>query len=320
MLVLNYTTRKECETLDAYDGTSQVFVLCEKTDVPALCATFNLDETTAIPRASIDESVHFTAHKNYDYASLIYADASSGSVITQEINVYISHKFFILAIPQNASGTTKEIETQILEYAKSLMQNEHDTEECITGHFNQMLFIVLNALIAYYSTTLEQLEDTMHSLIEQVTQDTKDSNLQTAQSLRKALYYYKKILRSYSYLGLQILCNENDVIQGEKLHLFRSADTRFRNLYNFAENVYELNTELLNAYDGKTAQRTNNIVNRLTAITFIFAPLGLMADIFGMNFAVMPGMQYPWAYPLALASMLCIGIVLYNIMKRQKWF
>ena len=50
----------------------------------------------------------------------------------------------------------------------------------------------------------------------------------------------------------------------------------------------------------------------------IFAP-SLVAGIYGMNFAYMPELNWPWGYPFAIALMLGFAVALYGIFKRRGW-
>lgn len=66
--------------------------------------------------------------------------------------------------------------------------------------------------------------------------------------------------------------------------------------------------------------RTNDIMRALTAITAVFLPLHLIAGIFGMNFSVMPGLELPYGFWLALTGMLLIASVLMVYFVRHDYF
>ncbi|TYL53810.1 magnesium and cobalt transport protein CorA [Agromyces mariniharenae] len=50
----------------------------------------------------------------------------------------------------------------------------------------------------------------------------------------------------------------------------------------------------------------------------IFAP-SLIAAVYGMNFAYMPELDWPWGYPFAVALMLGFAAGLYAVFKRRGW-
>ena len=81
------------------------------------------------------------------------------------------------------------------------------------------------------------------------------------------------------------------------------------------------------------AQRQNTEITRLSEASYdqneqvkrisswaaiLFAPT-LIASIYGMNFEVMPELEWAAGYPFALVLMLLLGVGLYAIFKRRGW-
>jgi Mg2+ and Co2+ transporter CorA len=59
-----------------------------------------------------------------------------------------------------------------------------------------------------------------------------------------------------------------------------------------------------------TAHRTNQIMRMLTVITAVFAPLTLIAGLWGMNFERIPGAQHPHGFVLMIATMAVLAMML----------
>jgi len=319
MIVMDYTEKKEYSQdsfPDACKNSNDLFIFCKPSDVIRFFSLFDLDESTVIDCMDIDESVRFTAFNGYDFASLVHAELKDDEVFFKELNLYISRKYMILVIPEHDSKKLTTLEEKILETARGFLNgNSYNAIES----FNQLLFIFFNTLIAHFSDMLELLEDKMQALSEDITRQIEDDHFEEIQDLRSMAYTLKKVLRSFSYIGLQILCNENDFIIKKKLFLFRNLDTRFRKLYDFSENVYGLSTELLNTYDSKITQKTNDVINKLAFVTLFFGPLTVITGIYGMNFEHMPELDSPLGYPLTIIAMIVISFGIYLIMKKKKW-
>ena len=58
----------------------------------------------------------------------------------------------------------------------------------------------------------------------------------------------------------------------------------------------------------------------LTILTSIFAPLTLIAGIYGMNFEVMPELHLRYGYFVVLALMAVVAIVQTYWLWRRGWF
>ena len=63
-------------------------------------------------------------------------------------------------------------------------------------------------------------------------------------------------------------------------------------------------------YDAHQQDLMNRRLSRLTVISAIFLPLTLIAGIYGMNFDVMPELHIGIAYPLTLAAMIGISLIM----------
>jgi magnesium transporter len=69
----------------------------------------------------------------------------------------------------------------------------------------------------------------------------------------------------------------------------------------------------------ESSYRQNEEVKRISSwAAILFAPT-LVASIYGMNFRVMPELDWPFGYPYALGLMLAMGVVLYLTFKHNKW-
>jgi magnesium transporter len=58
----------------------------------------------------------------------------------------------------------------------------------------------------------------------------------------------------------------------------------------------------------------------LTVLSAVFLPLTLIAGIYGMNFEVMPELGYRFAYPLAIGSMVVLGLGMIAYFRSRGWF
>ncbi|MNV98093.1 Magnesium transport protein CorA [compost metagenome] len=64
----------------------------------------------------------------------------------------------------------------------------------------------------------------------------------------------------------------------------------------------------------------NSIMKTLTVITTVFMPLTLIAGIYGMNFRVMPELDWAYGYPVILLLMLVLGTGMFRWFRRSGWF
>jgi magnesium transporter len=74
----------------------------------------------------------------------------------------------------------------------------------------------------------------------------------------------------------------------------------------------------LNNYMSMVAHQTNQVMGKLTIVSFIFLPLTFLCGIWGMNFQVMPELQWEYGYLVFWGAVLGIVVGLVAFMKRIK--
>jgi magnesium transporter len=290
---------------------SELFVLCRSAEVPVLQSVFGFDENTVLDCSDLDESVRYASFEGYDFISVVHMEIARDDFLLREINLYISKHYLVLVLPNHDSPKLSLLEASMLSAA--------DTAAERPGRVNRLYFLLFHSLLSAASDMLEVLEDQMEALLEEIMENADEKQLTEIARLRKMAYTAKKLLRALSYLGEQILMDENGLLDKKQGRYFRNVDTRFKKLYDFAESLYELGGELLYTYDSKLTMKTNDTVNKLTLITLFFAPLTVITGVYGMNFEIMPELSWSFGYPLVLFSMAGISAVLYWILKKKKW-
>jgi magnesium transporter len=64
----------------------------------------------------------------------------------------------------------------------------------------------------------------------------------------------------------------------------------------------------------------NQVMKTLTILTSIFAPLTMIAGVYGMNFEVMPELNLPYGYFMVLGLMVVVAALQTYWLWRRGWF
>jgi magnesium transporter len=76
---------------------------------------------------------------------------------------------------------------------------------------------------------------------------------------------------------------------------------------------------LLDSTLGRINLAQNDIIKLFSVIAVIFMPPTVIASIYGMNFKVMPELDWRWGYPLAIMLMAFAAIAPYLFFRWKKW-
>lgn len=90
-------------------------------------------------------------------------------------------------------------------------------------------------------------------------------------------------------------------------------------LINHADFSFERLEFLQDTFMGLINIEQNKIIKMFTVLSVIFMPPTLIASVYGMNFALMPELQWDYGYIFAIALMLLsVGLTLF-FFKRKRW-
>jgi magnesium transporter len=76
---------------------------------------------------------------------------------------------------------------------------------------------------------------------------------------------------------------------------------------------------LLDATLGFINLAQNDIIKLFSVLAVIFMPPTMIASIYGMNFKIMPELEWPWGYPAALILMVLVAVGPYVFFRWKKW-
>ena len=110
-------------------------------------------------------------------------------------------------------------------------------------------------------------------------------------------------------LGLAHAEARSLALSGERAHRLREDALSLR----------EYLLQIRELYQAQIGIRQNEIMKSLTVVTTIFLPLSLLAGWYGMNFAGMPELTWPWGYPLIILVSLAIVALCIWYFRRKKF-
>jgi magnesium transporter len=106
------------------------------------------------------------------------------------------------------------------------------------------------------------------------------------------------------------------------------ADTRvyLRDVYDHIVQILEtvehdrdMLAGLMDLALARENRRMSEVMKVLTMIATVFIPLTFIAGVYGMNFAHMPELHWPWAYPAVLGLMLLLALGMLVYFRKKDW-
>ncbi|MFV0417623.1 MAG: CorA family divalent cation transporter [Dysgonomonas sp.] len=186
---------------------------------------------------------------------------------------------------------------------------------------NYLLYVLLSAVNVTNLNTLMSIEDKLSDVEDLLIQ--RKGSIDILKFLHECRVNYMHIKRSVIALREEynnLLRNSNNLIEEENIVYFNEFDDRMRTTLAELSSFHESLTSLLDLYYNNNNMRMNEIIKRLTIVSTIFIPLTFMVGVWGMNFKLMPELDWKYGYLASWLILALIALFTYLWMRKQKWF
>ena len=213
--------------------------------------------------------------------------------------------------------TFQEKDGDVFDVIRDNMNNRNGRLRKFKGDY--LLYRLIDIIVDNYYIVTNKIEENLELIEETLLQDApvgiSERILAEKKNmivLRRSILPLREEMRKLKQRGAQLI-EENtygflDDVFDHLMHLSQSL-----------ESSRELITSLMELQMAVNANRMNNVMKTLTILAAIFMPLTFIAGIYGMNFRLMPELDWPWGYPLVLAVMVLVAGFMLLYMKRRKW-
>jgi magnesium transporter len=103
----------------------------------------------------------------------------------------------------------------------------------------------------------------------------------------------------------------------EKLNSIKETSERFQYL---AEELEITAQNIVSLHISIASHRTSEVMRTLAIFSVFFMPLTFIVGIYGMNFTIMPELNWKYGYPSVLLFMIIMSICLYLWFKKKGWY
>lgn len=316
MHILNLNKYKYLDKFeyDFYNLNDYYLILSTPCELNKIKSILNIDEITFNKCLNFDESIKLDLLDNYDFLSLNIFEVKDNKTIVSEINICLANNYILV---------TSNEETYIYNYVRSLMKDNYILDKTPNISLFKINYLILKEIVVNSFESLEKIEDLILELEDKMISSVKDKYLDEISEVRRITRIIVKNIRPLLYIGDRLL-KENtryldySDIKKHNLENLQRIDFRIDKLYSFAISTRELADKLLDIYSSQVAEKTNNLITKLTLLTGISAPITIITGIYGMNFEFMPFLKWHFGYYITIFVMFLImilGIIIFKLKK-----
>ncbi len=256
-----------------------------------------------------------------------------------KVEDYDDHLFLVLHFPvfdkKTSAILSREIDFVIFPYTLITVHYDDipqldDFQQFLAGHeavrerkfgrsSGQLIYHIIKQLFSVSRDELQALEKKIDAVQEKVFSGNERAALQEISGLRRDILNFQKALKPQESVLKSLADHGKKFFGPDSSPYFNDILGEYTQLWNIVEDlratldvVYETNVSLLSV-------NVNETVRFLTAISFIFLPLQIIINIFGMNISYIPISHNPNAFWILIAINAVVGIIILQWLKNKDW-
>jgi magnesium transporter len=174
----------------------------------------------------------------------------------------------------------------------------------VSGSGGGLLYAILDAAADSFFPLLDDMTERIERLEDQVlTGDAGTPVLRRMLTIKRALLDLRRVLAPMRDVANALLRRDIALVEDAMIPYFQDLFDHLVRILDQLDLDRDLLASVLDARLTVTSNSLNAIMKRLTAVTVILMIPTLIAGIYGMNFKLMPELQWAFGYPFALALM-----------------
>ena len=183
------------------------------------------------------------------------------------------------------------------------------------------LFIrLVDSLLRLYDQYFERLDEVLSELEIELVHRPSQRMVIRILSIKRQLNQVRRRLTPLREAIGSLESSAHPLFKRENRPYLRDVRGKVQALHERMDSHRSLLDSLENLYLSSVGQRTNEVVRTLTVFSAIFLPLTFIVGLYGMNFKVMPELEWAWGYPMALVLMAIVAASMIFWMRQKKFW
>ena len=247
-------------------------------------------------------------YDNELFTVLHMVESAGDELHVGEVNVFTGPNY-VLSIRNRAEQSFQSV--------RSRCEREPELLRHGSGY---VLYALMDSVVDRYFPVLDTIETELENIEQRIFANTSPrANIE-------ALYYVKQKLMTLKHAAGPLLETSSRLFGGRVPPACAGLGEYFRDVYDHVvrlnQSIDTLRDTVTTAIQVNLAMITigeSEVTKRLAAYAALVAVPTMIAGIYGMNFELMPELQWAFGYPLALTAMLAIDVYLFYRFRKAGW-
>jgi magnesium transporter len=249
-------------------------------------------------------------HDSYIFVVLkmLYLDPERRSLQQEQVSVLFTEDLVLTF--QEQEGDVFSIVRERIRIGKGLIRK---------AKADYLAYAIVDAVVDNYFLVVDHFNERIEALDAVVVNEPSPEVLQEIYALKREVVTFRKhvaplreVLRSLSKADPKLVKQETavyfDDVYDHLLQVLESIDAN-----------REVLSGLIDLYISVIGQQTNEVMKVLTLMAAIFIPITFVAGVYGMNFEIIPELQWKYGYVYVWSLMLFIVFGMLIYFKKNRW-
>lgn len=242
------------------------------------------------------------------FAVMHLIELIDGELITGELAVFAGSNY-VLSVRNNSQKTFLGVRDRC----------EHEPHLLKQGS-GFVLYALMDAIVDSYFPLVDALESELESIEEEIfLANAARSSIRRLYELKAKVTVLKHAVAPLNEAVGKLHSSRVPQICVKNEHYFRDVSDHLARINASIDAIRETIGAALQVNLSMVTIEDNTITKRLAGWAGIFAVATAFAGIWGMNFKMMPELQWEFGYPLALLTIVAACSLLYFKFKRSGW-
>ena len=181
------------------------------------------------------------------------------------------------------------------------------------------LYGIIDAVVDGYIPVVDGLDKDISEVEKDVFSSDRNNPAERIYFLKREVLEFQQAVTSLVDPIDRLAKAHRSYINAHLSEYFRDVHDHLLRIAQEVASFRELLTSVLDANLAQVGIRQNEDMRRISAWVAVAAVPTLIAGIFGMNFARIPGATEPWGFGAVLAVMVVIAAILHHLFRRSGW-
>lgn len=180
-----------------------------------------------------------------------------------------------------------------------------------------LAYALLDTLVDDYFKVIEHLDTLLETLESALLRDRTPSDLDRMQQLMQDIQRLKRTLSPMREVLKAVQMTSSPLINNELFNYFDDIRDHLVDSLDTLDTQKSQLESIESRYISLTSHKMNQTMQLLTIYSTIFLPLTFLTGVYGMNFRVMPELEWQGSYFVLWGIMISVAVVMLGFFKRK---